>query len=79
MRDSEREKNAETQVEGEAGSVQEAWRGTRSRVSKITPWAEGSAKPLSHLGCPTIWTSNIKFPNDQDQRGPGLSVFLRRS
>ena len=26
--------------------------GTRSWVSRITPQAEGSAKPLSHRGCP---------------------------
>ena len=26
--------------------------GTRSWVSRITPWAEGGAKPLSHPGCP---------------------------
>ena len=24
----------------------------RSRVSRITPWAEGGAKLLSHPGCP---------------------------
>ena len=50
MRDRERE--AETQAEGETGSMWEACRGTQSRVSRIKPWAEGSAKPLSHLGCP---------------------------
>ena len=27
------------------------WDSTRSRVSRITPWAEGGAKPLSHPGC----------------------------
>ena len=43
---------AETQAEGEAGSMQGARRGTRSQVSRIMPWAEGVAKPLSHLGCP---------------------------
>ena len=42
----------EAQAEGEAGSMQGARRGTRSRVSRITPWAEGGAKPLSHRGCP---------------------------
>ena len=26
--------------------------GTRSRVSRITPWAAGGAKPLGHWGCP---------------------------
>ena len=39
---------AETQAEGEAGSLH----GTRSRVSRIRPWAEGSAKLLSHPGQP---------------------------
>ena len=50
MRDTERE--AETQAEGEAGSMQGAQHGTRSWISRIPPWAEGGAKPLSHLGCP---------------------------
>ena len=50
MRDTERE--AETQAEGEAGSMQGAQRGTWSQVSRIMPWAEGSTKPLSQLGCP---------------------------
>ena len=40
------------QAEGEAGSMRGAWRGTRSQVSRITPLAEGGAKPLSHPGCP---------------------------
>ena len=44
----DRERGTETQAEGEAGSVQGAQRGTRSRVSRIRPWAEGSAKPPSH-------------------------------
>ena len=35
MRDTERE--AETQAKGEAGSMQEAGRGIRSRVSRIRP------------------------------------------
>ena len=45
-----REREAETQAEGEAGSMQGAQRGTRSQVSRIMPWAEGGAKPLSHPG-----------------------------
>ena len=32
--------------------MQGARHGTRSRDSRIMPWAEGSAKPLSHPGCP---------------------------
>ena len=53
MRDAQTETKAETQAEGEAGSMQGARCGTRSPVSRIKPWAEGSAKPLSHPGCPT--------------------------
>ena len=45
---------AETQAEGEAGSTQGAQRGTRSSVSRIRPWAEGGAKPLSHQDCPVM-------------------------
>ena len=33
--------------------MQGAWRGTRSQDSKITPWAAGGAKLLSHRGCPS--------------------------
>ena len=36
---------AETQAEGESGSMQGARHGTGSRVSRIMPWAEGNAKP----------------------------------
>ena len=52
MKDTEKEREAETQAEGEAGSMQAARRGTRSWDSRIRPWAEGSTKLLSHLGCP---------------------------
>ena len=51
MRDTEKEREAEIQAEGEAGSTQGTRRGTQFRVSRISPWAEGSAKPLSHPGC----------------------------
>ena len=51
FRDSKR--GAETQAEGEAGSMQGAQCGTRSQVFGITPWAAGGAKPLRHRGCPT--------------------------
>ena len=39
MRDTHRE--AETQAEREAGSLQGVRCGTRSQDSRITPWAEG--------------------------------------
>ncbi|CAK7304454.1 hypothetical protein VULLAG_LOCUS11139 [Vulpes lagopus] len=34
--------------------MQGARHGTRSQVSRITPWAEGDAKPLSHRSCLNI-------------------------
>ena len=42
---------AETQAEGEAVSLQEAWCGTRSQDSRIMTWAEGTrstAEPPRH-------------------------------
>ena len=45
------EREAETQAEEEAGSMQRTRCGTPSWVSRITPWAEGGAKLLSHPGC----------------------------
>ena len=54
----EREREAETQGEGEAGSIQGAPRGTRSQDSKIRPWTEGGAKLLSHPGCPRFINSD---------------------
>ena len=47
----ERERGAETQAEGEAGSTQRARCGTRSRVSRIMPLAAGGTKLLRHQGC----------------------------
>ena len=42
MRVTEREREAETQAEGEAGSMhREPDVGTRSRVSRIASWAKG--------------------------------------
>ena len=58
-RDREREREAETQAEGEAGSMQGARQGTQSRDPRIRLWAEGGAKLLSHLGCPT-WGFNTQ-------------------
>ena len=36
--------------------MQGAQRGTRSRDPRVTPWAEGGAKPLSHPGIPKALT-----------------------
>ena len=54
-RERERERGAETQAEGEAGSMREARCETRSRVPRVRPWAKGGAKPLSHPGCPSVF------------------------
>ena len=54
MRDTEREKEAETQAEGEAGSMQGAWCRTRSRPGlqdHALGWRQ-DAQPLSHPGVP---------------------------
>ena len=50
--ETQREIEAETQAEGKADSMLGAQHGTQSRVSGITPWTEGGAKPLNHLACP---------------------------
>ena len=50
-RERERLREAKTQAEGETGSMQGAWGGIGSRVSRIRPRTESSAKPLSHPGC----------------------------
>ena len=51
MIDTHTHREAETQAEGEAGSLQGARHGTRSQVSRIMPWAESGTKLLSHLCC----------------------------
>ena len=48
------QREAETQAEWEAGFTQGAQGGTQSWVSRITSWAKGSTKPLSHRGCPSL-------------------------
>ena len=50
QRERGRKGEGETQAEGAADSMQGARRGTQSRVSRITPWAEGNTKMLSHPG-----------------------------
>ena len=64
-----REREAETQAEGEAGSTQGARHGTRFRVSRITPRAAGGAKPLRHGGCPPtpLLRGNPEAPRSNPQ------------
>ena len=55
-----RDTNAHTHTERERERERETQRHRQRekqapcRVSRITAWAEGSAKPLSHQGCPRI-------------------------
>ena len=51
--ETQREREAEAHAEGEAGSMQGASGGTRSRVPRIKPQAAGGTKPLRHRGCPS--------------------------
>ena len=41
--------------------MQGAGCGTRSWVCRITPWAEGGAKLLSHQGCPRLFNVGNKL------------------
>ena len=50
MRDTQRERQRHRQREKQAPCREP--HGTRSRVSRIRPWAEVGAKPLSHPGLP---------------------------
>ena len=53
MRDTEREREAETQAEGEAGSMQEPdVAGLNPRTPGTCPEPKADAQPLSHLGVP---------------------------
>ena len=51
--ETEREREAEIQAEGEVGSLQEPDMGLDLIPGlQDHAWAEGGAKPLSHHGCP---------------------------
>ena len=53
--------------------------GTQSWVSRITPWAEGGAKPLSHLGYRLITSYyNVEIDSD-DVTWEFLSMLFQNS
>ena len=54
--------------------MQGARLGTRSRVSRIRPWAEGGAKRLSHPGCPPL--SRIEFAETPLALGPSVMISI---
>ena len=64
MRHTQREREAETQAEGEAGSMPGAWCGTRYRDPRITPWAQGrcsTAEPPRRPGFKVLWTNHYEL------------------
>ena len=50
-------RETETQTEREAGSMQEAWCGSRSQDSRIMPWAEGRHSTAEPPRRPRPWFS----------------------
>ena len=67
MIDRERgEREAETQGEGEAGSMPGALRGTRSQDSRITPWAKGRCLTAEPPRLPV----SFSFLRAHDNLGP---------
>ena len=72
MRDPERE--AETQAEGEAGSLQGAWCGTRSQDPGMRPWAEGRWSTAEPPGRPLHFSYLTDFTLLPVCWGPGHSV-----
>ena len=66
MRGTEREREAETQVEGEAGSMQEAWCGTQSQDPRTKPWAKGNPStaepPRRPCSFNFLYAINPKYP-----------------
>ena len=52
MHERHRERDAETQAEGEAGSMQGSRCGIQSWDSRIMPGLKAGAKPLSNPGIP---------------------------
>ena len=63
MRDTQRERHRQREKQGARCE-------TRSWVSRITPWAEGGAKPLGHPGCPLDAFKKLSL-NVLSGAGPG--------
>ena len=62
----ETEREAETQAEGEAGSMRGARCGTRSQVSRITPWPESRHSTTEPPRCPPKAVSIFDILEDKD-------------
>ena len=58
MRDTE----AESQAEGEAGSLQEPDVGLDPETLGSRPESKADAQPLSHSGIPSLVFINLEFP-----------------
>ena len=55
MKDTHTKREAETQAEGEAGSMQRAHCGTQSWILGSCPEPKADTQPLSHLGVPLLF------------------------
>ena len=70
MTDPERE--AETQAEGEAGSMQGAGCGTQSRDPGVTAWAGGRCSTTEPPKCPIF--SSLKYLSSEGNMYSGVLV-----
>ena len=76
MIDTEREREAETQAEGEAGSMPGAQLRTRSQKSRIRPGPKAGAKPLRHPGILPFLTSYSSFNTKVSAPTSSLQISL---
>ena len=74
MRDTERD--AETQAEGEGGSMQGARHGSRSRDSRIMPWAKGRHQTTEPPRDPQNHHLNCKFLGHTIDLRNQISVYV---
>ena len=63
MRDTQKEREAETPAEGEAGSLQGAQCGTQSGIPGSCPEPKADTQPLSHPGIPNYCNSLHSVPH----------------
>ena len=70
MRDTQRERGAETQAEGKAGSLGEPDVGLDPRTPGSHSKPKAAAQPLSHPGAPGTCFSNATASVDDSQKAP---------
>ena len=68
----QRERLAETQAEGEAGSMQGARHGNRSRASRVMPWGDGR-----HHTSEPPWLLNGNLKNERKENERSLRLVSK--